>query len=158
MKIISITVNRPQCGLNAWAQRAVARGSHEQRNPIQSFITKISRNTTNISKQYWPIPCYLQSIHVHEVSMMNDVRLGPSYQHFRPRSKQCTEAPIYANSHRNKLYNCLEILVVFLDIFVIKLFSYGLKYNIFILHTPASNTNPAFLTVNATRVLVRNKR
>jgi hypothetical protein len=33
----------------------------------KSFITKISINATNIHKQYWPIPCYVQPIHVHEV-------------------------------------------------------------------------------------------
>ena len=51
------------------------------------------------------MPYYEQPIHVHEVKMMNDVRSGPSYQQYRPRSKQCTEAPIYANTHRNKTIN-----------------------------------------------------
>jgi len=38
------------------------------------------------------------------------------------------------------------MLVVFLDIFVIKLVSYGLKDHTFILHTPESTT--PFLAVN----------
>ena len=32
----------------------------------KSCITKMSINATNIHKQYWPIPCYVQPIHVHE--------------------------------------------------------------------------------------------
>jgi hypothetical protein len=42
---------------------------------------------------------YSLDIHVHEVYMMNDVRSGPSYQHFRPWSKQCNEAHIYTSTN-----------------------------------------------------------
>jgi hypothetical protein len=34
--------------------------------------------------------------------MVNGVWSGWSYQHYSPRSKQCTEATIYTNTHRNK--------------------------------------------------------
>ena len=39
------------------------------------------------------------------VGALNDVRSGQSYQQYRPRSKQCTEAPIYTNTRRNKTVN-----------------------------------------------------
>ena len=60
------------------------------------------------------LPCYVQPIDVHEAYMMNGVWSGLCYQHLRPRSKQCTEAPIYANSHRNKLYMVDKIKHIFL--------------------------------------------
>ena len=47
---------------------------------------------------------------------------------------------------------CLYMLVVVIDIFVIKLFSYDLKDHTFILQTPAS-TIP-FIMVDTTHVLV----
>ena len=51
------------------------------------------------------MPYYVQHIHVHEVYMMNGVWSGPSWQQYRPRSKQCSEAHIYANTPRNKIIN-----------------------------------------------------
>jgi hypothetical protein len=49
--------------------------------------------------------------------MMNDVRSGPSCQQYRPRSKQCTEAHIYTNTHRNKIINgrLLNIALIYIS-------------------------------------------
>ena len=55
--------------------------------------------------------CFVQPIHVHEVYMMNDVLSEPSYQHYSvgPRSKQCTGAHTYTNTHRNETVNVDKI-------------------------------------------------
>jgi len=48
----------------------------------------------------------------------------------------------------------MYMLVALIDMFVIKLFSYNLKYHTFILQTPASTTPLGFIMVDTTRILV----
>jgi hypothetical protein len=135
-----------------WAHWAVARWSHEQMNPILIYVCCIrhdiyclntdfvgSTNTRNIclilstiysfisvsvclSALLWPGPILLirrpWPYAIHHLHFMNMYRL-------------------YIAWHRPIL---LCMLVVLIDIFVIKLFSYDLKDHTFILQTPVSTT------------------
>ena len=120
-------------------------------------ILKIMRNRVNIQLySMWPkvLPHVKKNPYIinqnHIFSKKNcEVIFGQNLTNFTPKH---SELSVESQKGLSIGQYCLCMLVVLIDIFVIKLFSYDLKDQTFILQAPASTT--PIITVDTTRVLV----